>query len=165
LLAKEIDMSGSVVFARMAVHHEAAMSDLSKRFGAKPQDLPALLQGIRSAGAEAAMAFNVGSSVTDPEAYRYAITIAKDVLQKLPFKIRLIDVGGGYPKSYPGFTVPHLDEYFRTVSESFADLPLADNAESRQCRSPRRTRPRACRTGHVSSRRGTAAKRRSPVFE
>jgi ornithine decarboxylase len=129
LLAKEIDMSGSVVFARMAVHHEAAMSDLSKRFGAKPQDLPALLQGIRSAGAEAAMAFNVGSSVTDPEAYRYAIMVAKDVLLKLPFKIRLIDVGGGYPKSYPGFTVPHLDEYFRTVSESFADLPLADNAE------------------------------------
>ena len=128
-LANEIDMSRSVVFARMAVHHQAAMSDLSVRFGAKPPDMPALLQSIRDAGAEAALAFNVGSSVTDPDAYRYAMHITRDVLTKLPFRVRLIDVGGGYPKSYPGFTVPHLDEYFRAVTESFADLPLADNAE------------------------------------
>ena len=50
-------------------------------------------------------------------------------LTKLPFRVRLLDVGGGYPKSYPGFTVPHLDEYFRAVTESLAELPLADNAE------------------------------------
>ncbi len=129
LLANEIDMSRSVVFARMAVHHEAALSDLSTKFGAEPQDMPELLIKIRAAGAEAALAFNVGSSVTDPEAYRYAMNITKDVLTKLPFQIRLIDVGGGYPKSYPGLIVPHLDEYFHAVAESFADLPLADNAE------------------------------------
>lgn len=129
LLAREIEMSGSVVFARMAVHHKAAMTDLSKRFGAKPEHMPALLQAIRDAGAEPAIAFNVGSSVTDPAAYRYAIDVARDVLEELPFRIRLVDVGGGYPKSYPGFTVPRLDAYFRAVAESFAGLPLADNAE------------------------------------
>jgi ornithine decarboxylase len=129
LLAKEIDMSRSIVFARMAVHHEAALSDLSVRFGAEPQDMPGLLQSIRDTGAEAALAFNVGSSVTDPEAYRYAMNITKDVLTGLPFRIRLVDVGGGYPKNYPGFTVPELDEYFRAVAESSSDLPLADNAE------------------------------------
>jgi len=129
LLANEIDMSRSIVFARMAVHHQAAMSDLSVRFGAEPPDMPELLQSIRDTGAEAALAFNVGSSVTDPDAYRYAMNLTKEVLVKLKFRIRLIDVGGGYPKSYPGFTVPHLDEYFRAVTESFADLPLADNAE------------------------------------
>ena len=129
LLANEIDMSRSIVFARMAVHHKSAMEDLSVRFGAEPRDMPELLQCIREAGAEAALAFNVGSSVTDPDAYRYAMNLTKDVLTKLPFRIRLIDVGGGYPKSYPAFTVPHLDEYFRAVAESFSDLPLADNAE------------------------------------
>jgi ornithine decarboxylase len=129
LLAGEIDMSRAVVFARMAVHHKAAMSDLSFRFGADPQDMPELLQSIRDAGAEAALAFNVGSTVTDPDAYRYALSLTKEVLEKLPFRIRLIDVGGGYPKSYPGFIVPHLDEYFRAVAESIAELPLADNAE------------------------------------
>jgi ornithine decarboxylase len=129
LLAGEIDMSNSVVFARMAVHHKAAKSDLSTKFGAEPQDMPELLMRIRDAGAEAALAFNVGSSVTDPVAYRYAMNITKDVLTKLPFRIRLIDVGGGYPKSYPGLIVPHLDEYFHAVAESFAELPLADEAE------------------------------------
>lgn len=129
LLANEIDLSRSIVFARMAVHHKSAMTDLSLRFGAQPQDMPALLQSVRDHGAEAALAFNVGSSVTDPDAYRYAMKVTQDVLMELPFRIRLLDVGGGYPKSYPGFTVPHLDEYFRAVSESIGDLSLADNAE------------------------------------
>jgi len=129
MLADEIDLSRSIVFARMAVHHKAAMSDLSVRFGAEPGEMPELLQRIRDHGAEAAMAFNVGSSVTDPEAYRYAMHITNEVLGKLTFKIRLLDVGGGYPKSYPGFTVPHLDEYFRALSESIGDLPLAGNGE------------------------------------
>jgi len=128
-LAREIDTSRSIIFARMAVHHESAMEDLSVRFGAPPEEMPLLLQSIRDSGAEPALAFNVGSSVTDPEAYRYALSIARSVLEQLPFRLRLIDVGGGYPKSYPGFIVPQLEEYFRAVAESVATLPLADNAE------------------------------------
>jgi len=128
-LAKEIETSRSVIFARMAVHHESAMEDLSVRFGAQPEEMPLLLQAIRDSGAEPALAFNVGSSVTDPDAYRYSISITKSVLEQLPFRLRLIDVGGGYPKSYPGFIVPEIEEYFRAVAESFRTLPLADNAE------------------------------------
>jgi ornithine decarboxylase len=128
-LVNEIDTSGSVIFARMAVHHESAFEDLSLRFGAQPEEMPELLQAIRDSGAEPALAFNVGSSVTDPEAYRYSMSITKNVLEKLPFRLRLIDVGGGYPKSYPGFIVPEIEEYFRAVEEAFATLSLADNAE------------------------------------
>ncbi len=128
-LIEEIDPARSVIFARMAVHHESAMENLSLRFGAPPESMPALLQAIRDAGAEAALAFNVGSSVTDPDAYRYAMSVAKSVLEQLPFRIRLIDIGGGYPKSYPDFIVPGLDVYFTAVAESVATLPLADDAE------------------------------------
>ncbi len=128
-LVEEIDPSRSIIFARMAVHHESAMEDLSIRFGAPPEEMPLLLQSIRDSGAEPALAFNVGSSVTDPEAYRYAMSVTKLVLERLPFRLRLIDVGGGYPKSYPGFIVPGLEEYFHAVAESAATLPLADNAE------------------------------------
>ena len=105
------------------------MEDLSARFGAPPEEMPLLLQAIRDSGAEAALAFNVGSSVTDPEAYRYSMSVTKSVLEQLPFRLRLIDVGGGYPKSYPGFIVPRLEEYFRAVAESVASLPLKDKAE------------------------------------
>ncbi len=128
-LVKEIDTSRAVIFARMAVHHESAFEDLSARFGAPPDEMPALLEAIRDSGAEPALAFNVGSSVTDPEAYRHAMSITRPVLERLPFQIRLLDVGGGYPKSYPDFPVPELEEYFKAVAESVATLPLADDAE------------------------------------
>jgi len=62
----------------------------------KPQELPLLLQSIRDSGAEPALAFNVGSSVTDPEAYRYSMSVTRSVLEQLPFRLRLIDVGGDY---------------------------------------------------------------------
>ncbi len=127
-LVKEIEPSRSVIFARMAVHHESAMEDLSARFGAPPEEMPSLLQAIRDSGAEPALAFNVGSSVTNPEAYRYSISVTRSVLESVPFQLRLLDVGGGYPKSYPGFIVPGLEEYFTAVAESVATLPLADNA-------------------------------------
>ncbi|MCH8100994.1 MAG: type III PLP-dependent enzyme [Proteobacteria bacterium] len=128
-LVQEIDASRAIIFARMAVHHESAMEDLSVRFGAPPEEMPALLQSILDSGAEPALAFNVGSSVTDPEAYRYAMSVTRSVLEQLPFRVRLIDVGGGYPKSYPGFIVPELELYFKAVEESVGTLPLADNAE------------------------------------
>lgn len=128
-LVGEIETSRSIIFARMAVTHESAMEDLSARFGAEPNEMPPLLQSIRDSGAEPALAFNVGSSVTDPEAYRHAISVTRSVLEQLPFRLRLVDIGGGYPKSYPDFIVPGLDEYFHAIEESFATLPLADNAE------------------------------------
>ena len=128
-LLTEIDPDRSVVFARMAVHHESAFEDLSARFGAPPEQMADLLQAIRESGAEPALAFNVGSSVTDPEAYRHAMSVTRSVLEELPFRLRLIDVGGGYPKSYPDFVVPRLDLYFQAVAESAATLPLADGAE------------------------------------
>ena len=128
-LVNEIDTSRSVIFARMAVHHESAFEDLSLRFGAPSEEMPALLQSIKDSGAEPALAFNVGSSVTDPEAYRHSMSVTKSVLEQLPFRLRLIDVGGGYPKSYPDFIVPELEEYFTAVEESVGTLHLADNAE------------------------------------
>jgi len=128
-LAAEIDVTASVIFARMAVSHPSAMQDLSKRFGAPPEEVGPLLQAIRSAGAEPALAFNVGSAVTSPEAYRHAIGMAKAVLAELSFDIRLIDIGGGFPKSYPGFDVPPLGEYFAVIRDEVSMLPGARNRE------------------------------------
>jgi ornithine decarboxylase len=128
-LAREIDMPASVVFARMAVHHESAMADLSAKFGAPPDAIPSLIDAIGASGAEPALAFNVGSSVTDPEAYRYAIGVAAEVLRELPVKLRLVDIGGGFAMSYPGFPVPPISEYFAAVKEAMTALPLSSGGE------------------------------------
>jgi len=128
-LSAEIDMQSSVVFARMAVHHAAALQDLSSKFGAPPAEIPALLEAIAAAGAEPALAFNVGSAVTSPDAYSYAIGTAADVLARLPFRVRLVDIGGGFAKPYPGFSVPPLSDYFEAVALAGRRLTLADEGE------------------------------------
>jgi ornithine decarboxylase len=128
-LGCEIDYAGTVVFARMAVSHASAMMDLSSKFGAPPADVPRLLTLIRERGAEPALAFNVGSLVTRPVAYRYAIETAADVLATLPFRVRLVDIGGGFPRAYPGFPVPPLDDFFATVRETAHKLRLAPGGE------------------------------------
>jgi ornithine decarboxylase len=129
ILATEVPLPDCMVFARMAVSHDSAKMDLSSKFGAPPAEIPALLNRIRALGAEPALAFNVGSMVTSPEAYRYAIRVARDVLEPLDFRVRLIDIGGGFPRSYPGFPVPPLDEFFRVVSEASGRLPLRKGGE------------------------------------
>ena len=128
-LVDEIDTNNSVIFARMAVFHDSAMESLSTKFGAKPENIPALLAAIADTGAEPALAFNVGTGVTEPEAYSYAIGIAAEALSKIPFKIRLLDIGGGFPKSYPGFAVPELDDFFARVRSASGELSLAENGE------------------------------------
>jgi ornithine decarboxylase len=128
-LGQEIDYRGCVVFARMAVSHESAMMDLSSKFGARSDDIPRLLSLIRERGAEPALAFNVGSLVTQPEAYRHAIEIAAGILASMPFQVRLVDIGGGFPRAYPGFPVPPQADYFRAVSETARQLPMAPAGE------------------------------------
>lgn len=129
ILAAEIDVSQCVIFARMAVHHRSALQDLSSKFGGKPEIIPALLESIRQLGAEPALAFNVGSSVTDPMAYAHAIGVAADVLKQVEFEVRLIDIGGGFPRSYPGFEVPPLKAYFDMIQSARASLPLGEGAQ------------------------------------
>lgn len=128
-LLKEVDVESTVIFARMAVSHASAQANLSSKFGAKPENMPALLNSIAESGAEAAFAFNVGSGVVDPEAYAYAIGVARSVLDKIAFKVRLLDIGGGFPKSYPGLSVPPLEDFFSRTQAAAKKLPLAANGQ------------------------------------
>lgn len=129
LLAAEVELRQIVVFVRMAVHHESALQDLSERFGAPPADVPGLLKDVLRRGAEPALAFNVGSSVTSTAAYQHSISVAQSVLEPLDFKVRLIDIGGGFPLPYPGFKVPALAEYHATIRAAMMSLPMAEQGE------------------------------------
>jgi ornithine decarboxylase len=128
-LVDEIDAPRAIIFARMAVSHHSAMEDLSAKFGAPPEEMPTILAAIRETGAEPALAFNVGTGVTEPEAYVYAMGLAREVLEATPFPIRLLDIGGGFPRPYPGFLVPPLDEYFAAIRNFRHEIPLDDDGE------------------------------------
>jgi ornithine decarboxylase len=128
LLLKEIDPKKSVIFVRLAVHHASAMVDLSSKFGATAESTLEILQAVADCGAEPALAFNVGSHVMSPDAYVHAIETAIDVLERLPFKLRLIDIGGGYAKSYPGFAAPPMQDYLSAIAKA-AKFSLAEDGE------------------------------------
>ena len=128
-LLAEIDAPRCIIFARMAASHDAVHQDLSSKFGATPEEMPALLDAIRRAGAEAALAFNVGTGVMHPEAYVDSLHRASDVLRQLDFKVRLLDIGGGFPRSYPDYVAPPLDEYFSTIRGMRHELPLQQGGE------------------------------------
>lgn len=128
-LLDELDVERSVIFARMAVYHESALESLSIKYGAKQENIPALMNAIRDAGAEAALAFNVGTGVMDPAAYQDSMRVAAKVLGELDFKVRLVDIGGGFPKSYPGLEAPELTAFFERVNATREELPLADDGE------------------------------------
>ena len=128
LLLGEIDAKKSVIFVRLAVHHKSSKVDLSSKFGATAEDTLALLQAVADSGAEPALAFNVGSHVMSPDAYVHAIERGIDVLERLPFKLRLIDIGGGYARAYPGFPAPPMADYFAAIVKA-AHFSLLDNGE------------------------------------
>jgi ornithine decarboxylase len=128
ILAGEVNLRQAVVFTRMAVHHDAAKMDLSTKFGAPPEQVAGLMISLAGRGAEPALAFNVGSSVMRTEAYTYALGVARDVLAELPFPVRLVDIGGGFPYVYPGFPAPPLQDYFSAVEQAARTLPLPPGA-------------------------------------
>jgi ornithine decarboxylase len=129
LLCSEIDAAGAVIFARMAVDHEAAREKLSEKFGAAPAEIPGLLQAIAATGSEPALAFNVGSNVMSPDAYVHGIGVARGVLERLPFRVRLVDIGGGFCRTYPDIQAPPLAAYFTAISAAAKTLPLAVGGE------------------------------------
>lgn len=126
-LLDEIDAGRSTIFARMAVSHGTARFNLSAKFGADHANTAALIEAIAAAGAEPALAFNVGSSVMSPDAFRHGLSRAGELLASLPRKLRLVDIGGGFPYPYPGLAVPPLEAYFDAIRE--VPLPLADGGE------------------------------------
>jgi ornithine decarboxylase len=128
-LSQEIDMGSSVIFVRMAVHHASACEDLSTKFGAQPEDIPSLIQAVTDTGAEAALAFNVGSAVTSPDAYAHSISVAEKVLSEVSIPIRLVDIGGGFAKPYPGFPAPPIVDYISVIRDGVGRLDLAEDAE------------------------------------
>ncbi len=103
------------LFIRLAVSGNAAAYDLSGKFGAAPSSAANLLRHARKVAHKVGVCFHVGSQCMDPAAYRAAIERASAVIAKAKIKIDVLDVGGGFPATYPGMTPPPLESYMDAV--------------------------------------------------
>lgn len=86
--------------------NEAAAIDFSVKFGCAPEHAALLLRTAREHATSLGLCFHVGTQTTDPSVYAKAIGIAADIIAASRVKVEMLDVGGGFPVSYPGEDVP-----------------------------------------------------------
>jgi ornithine decarboxylase len=119
------DERGLIV--RLAVRNGGAY-DLSGKFGAAPDEASRLLAAARPHAARLGLSFHVGSQCLDPGAYADAMARAAEVIAAAGVPVEVLDVGGGFPISYPDVTPPPLSAYMATIADARAKLGFADVA-------------------------------------
>lgn len=112
---------------RLAIPNSHAAIDLSGKFGILPSESISLLRKVRSAAKRLGICFHVGSQCMDPIEYRNAVMITKEILEQSKVKLDVLDIGGGFPSSYPGMTPPNLHSYFDEIFDSINQLNLDKN--------------------------------------
>lgn len=112
------------LIVRLALPKGKAVYDLSGKFGAAPADAVALLRKCRFLAPKVGLSFHVGSQCLEPDAYEQALALAGDVLAAAGIDIDVLDVGGGFPVSYPDDVPPPLDEFVAAIERGVAKLDL-----------------------------------------
>ena len=111
------------LFVRLALPKGAAVYDLSGKFGASPDEAARLLRAARPHSARLGVTFHVGSQCLDPAAYARAMRLAAQVVAAAEVPVKIVDVGGGFPVSYPDMTPAPLGAYVEAVEEGGMSLP------------------------------------------
>lgn len=109
---------------RLAIPNSHAAIDLSGKFGILPSKSVALVRKIRASAIRFGICFHVGSQCMDPIEYRNAIMITKEVVTQAKVKLDVLDIGGGFPSSYPGMTPPDLRSYFDEIFDAINHFDL-----------------------------------------
>ncbi len=107
------------LFLRLAVV-QGGTYDLSGKFGASVAEAAALLRAARPHAARLGVCFHVGSQCLDPVAYSRAIALAGEAVARSGVAIDILDVGGGFPVSYPDVTPPPLRRYIAAIADAAA---------------------------------------------
>ena len=91
---------GSRVLLRIRADDESARCQLGNKFGAEEWEWEKLFEAARALGVPVdGVSFHVGSGATDPNAFTYAIELAKkafDLGDTYGFNMHILDVGGGF---------------------------------------------------------------------
>ena len=117
------------LLVRLRVSSEHAKLSLASKFGAEPQDVKPLLFAARQAADALGICFHVGSQAMTAAAYAEAMERVRSAIVEAAVTVDIVDVGGGFPSSYPGMEPPPLETYFEVIHRAFEDLPISYSAE------------------------------------
>ncbi|HVJ34769.1 MAG TPA: type III PLP-dependent enzyme [Terriglobia bacterium] len=116
---------GVTIFVRIKTPPvEGTLYHLAAKFGADVDDAASMLREARSRGCQVGVAFHVGSQCLVPGAYRAALKLVGEVVEKAKVDISGLDIGGGFPAEYIGTNMPPLEDFIREIEEGVKELGL-----------------------------------------
>jgi ornithine decarboxylase len=114
---------------RLRVSSDHSKLSLASKFGAEPGETKQLLFAARQAADALGICFHVGSQAMSPAAYAEAMTRVRAAIVEAAVTVDIIDVGGGFPSTYPGMEPPPLEAYFEVIHKAFESLPVSYSSE------------------------------------
>jgi ornithine decarboxylase len=117
------------LLVRLRVSSDHSKLSLAAKFGAEPTEVKALLQAARQASDALGICFHVGSQAMSPAAYADAMDRVRESIVDAAVTVDIVDVGGGFPSTYPGMEPPPLETYFEVIHNTFEALPISYSAE------------------------------------
>ena len=114
---------------RLRVSSEHSKLSLASKFGVASDEAKELLFAARQAADALGICFHVGSQAMTPEAYAKAMERVRQAIVEAAVTVDVVDVGGGFPSSYPGMEPPPLEAYFAVIHRAFESLPISYSAE------------------------------------
>jgi len=117
------------LLVRLRVSSDHSKLSLASKFGAEPHEVRPLLFAARQAADALGICFHVGSQAMSPAAYADAMGRVRDAIVDAAVTVDIVDVGGGFPSSYPGMEPPPLEAYFEVIHLAFENLPISYSAE------------------------------------
>jgi len=121
-ILQETDLAPDLeLFVRLAIpKSKASVLDLTGKFGANPAEAVDLLQRCRPVSVKLGMSFHVGSQCMQPERYTKAINLSANVVKASGVKLDVLDVGGGFPSTYPNMVPPPFENYMDAIRNAVA---------------------------------------------
>ncbi|MGB3165311.1 MAG: type III PLP-dependent enzyme [Alteraurantiacibacter sp.] len=117
------------LLVRLRVSSEHSQLSLASKFGVDLIEAAPLLQATRQHCDALGICFHVGSQAMTPFAYVQALERVRAAIAEAAVTVDIVDVGGGFPSSYPGMEPPPLEDFFALIHRHFEALPISYSAE------------------------------------
>ncbi|MEM9422091.1 MAG: type III PLP-dependent enzyme [Pseudomonadota bacterium] len=113
---------------RLKVDNAQAQMPLAHKFGVQGARAVTLMQKTRQYTAQMGISFHVGSQTMHPTAFTTAMDTVDQLIVSSGVLVDVVNVGGGFPASYPGMEPPALDRFVEGIARRFERFLSTGNA-------------------------------------
>lgn len=117
------------LFLRISCPNTHSLIPLEGKFGASPEEAPALLLRARQIARRLGITFHVGSQAVVPIAFGEALKQVGQLIVESGVLVDAIDIGGGFPSRYPHSNPPELASFMNEVVRAADELAVRHSCE------------------------------------